>query len=80
MYVIFIRTRDPQLKRGTIEKNKEAICSAKCVRNDAEKRRQVGEDRTKKKRAESISGNIHHCACKAHSELCEGGVHVFLKK
>lgn len=28
---------------------------------------------------ESISGNIRHCACNAHSELCEGGARVSKK-
>lgn len=31
------------------------------------------------KRAESVSGNIHYCACNAHSELCEGGARVSKK-
>lgn len=30
------------------------------------------------KRAESISGNIHHCTCDAR-RLCEGGAHVTKK-
>ncbi len=52
-----------------------SIFKGKSVRN-AEKGEKREKKKTSAKRAGIISGNIHHRACIAHSELCEGGVHV----
>lgn len=53
-------------------KNKVAIFSSESVQRCRRRRSSV-------KRAGSISGNIHQCACEAHSELCEGGAYVSKK-
>ncbi len=69
------------LTRGITAKKRRGEYSGKSVRNAKKKKKKERNRRRQNsvKRAESISGNSHHCACNAHSELCEGGARVSKK-
>ena len=49
------------------------------VKNAEKNETSVRKTGLSKEGRESSSGNIRHCACNAHSELCEGGARVSKK-
>ena len=69
--VVFRVIHDLQLKKGDDGTNKEVTSE----KNETS----VRKTGLSKEGRESSSGNIRHCACNAHSELCEGGARVSKK-